>query len=196
MRKNLTPDDLSGLLNQPRCAVLATNYADGTAALRAAGDDHPDLVVLDLGLPDLDGVEVIRRLRVWTPVPIVVLSGRADSTDKVEALDAGADDYVTKPFSVPELLARMRVALRRGAQGAEAGDRVLHIEDVAIDLARRMVTRAGLEVHLTPTEYGLLRFLAPECRTGRDAWPALAIGAWQRLRRCHWQPARLHSQSA
>jgi len=83
-----------------------------------------------------------------------------DDEAKVRALDAGADDYVTKPFSVPELLARMRVALRRGAQGAEAGDRVLHIEDVAIDLARRMVTRAGLEVHLTPTEYGLLRFLA------------------------------------
>jgi len=133
---------------------------DGRRALDLAGEAHPDLVVLDLGLPDVPGEAVARELRSVSAVPIVMLTARAAEEDRIRGLELGADDYVTKPFSVPELLARMRVALRRGARGIEAGDRVVRIEDVEIDLARRIVTRAGVEVHLTPTEYGLVRFLA------------------------------------
>jgi two-component system, OmpR family, KDP operon response regulator KdpE len=115
----LIVDDEPQLLRALRINLTARQYdvvtaADGTAALRAATEKHPDLVVLDLGLPDIDGVEVIRGLRDWTPVPIVVLSGRSDSRDKVDALDAGADDYVTKPFSIDELLARIRAVTRAG----------------------------------------------------------------------------------
>ena len=132
----------------------------GSAGLDVAAAERPALVILDLGLPDVSGLDVCRQLRSWSSAPIIVLSARHSDQEKVALLDAGADDYVTKPFSVPELLARMRVALRRGARGIEAGDRVVRIEDVEIDLARRIVTRAGHEVHLTPTEYGLVRFLA------------------------------------
>jgi two-component system KDP operon response regulator KdpE len=117
-------------------------------------------VILDLSLPDLDGVEVTRRLREWTRLPIVILSVRGDDEAKVRALDAGADDYLTKPFSVPELLARMRVALRHGEGNNAAASGLVVSGDVEIDLARRIVRRAGSEVHLTPTEYGLLRYLA------------------------------------
>ncbi len=120
----------------------------------------PDVIILDLGLPDLDGIEVCRRLREWTRLPIIVLSAHGDDEAKVRALDEGADDYVTKPFSMPELLARIRVALRHAAAATETGEPVIRAGDVVIDLARRVVTRAGQEVHLTPTEYGLLRFLA------------------------------------
>jgi two-component system KDP operon response regulator KdpE len=130
---------------------------DGASALEVAADKHPDVVVLDLGLPDLDGVEVIRGLRGWTRVPIIVLSARQDSHDKVEALDAGADDYMTKPFGMDELLARLRAAIRRiGPTEAEA---VVAAGDLTIDLARRKVTRAGTDVRLTPTEWGLLEVL-------------------------------------
>jgi two-component system KDP operon response regulator KdpE len=134
--------------------------ATGEAALDSVAVRPPELIILDLGLPDVDGVEVTRRLREWTRLPIIVLSAMGDDEAKVRALDAGADDYVTKPFSVPELLARMRVALRRRALGVESGNQLVRADDVEIDLARRIVTRAGLEVHLTPTEYGLVRFLA------------------------------------
>ncbi|MBA8795676.1 DNA-binding response OmpR family regulator [Friedmanniella endophytica] len=138
--------------------------ADGTAALRAAtelatGDGSFDVVVLDLGLPDLDGIEVIRSLRSWSSVPILVLSARHDSTDKVTALDAGADDYVTKPFGMEELLARLRAAVRRGRSAGEAEEPVVVAGDLAIDLARRQVSRGGREVKLTPTEWALLEAL-------------------------------------
>jgi two-component system KDP operon response regulator KdpE len=122
---------------------------------------NPDVVLLDLGLPDLDGLEVTRRIREWSQVPIIVLSARGQETDKVAALDAGADDYVTKPFAVGELLARMRVALRHARQ-ADGGpvEPVLEVGDLRVDLAERRVHMAGTEIHLTPTEYKLLAVLA------------------------------------
>jgi two-component system, OmpR family, KDP operon response regulator KdpE len=117
----------------------------------------PDLVLLDLGLPDGDGLLVTRRLREWSSVPILVLSARGRESDKVEALDAGADDYLTKPFGSGELLARMRVALRHAARGAqESADPVFTLGPLRVDLARRQVFRAEQEVHLTPNEYKLL----------------------------------------
>jgi two-component system KDP operon response regulator KdpE len=127
---------------------------EGRSALEAAAGKHPDVVVLDLGLPDLDGVEVIRGLRGWTKVPIIVLSARQDSDDKVEALDAGADDYVTKPFGMDELLARLRAAVRRVAQAEE--EAVVTAGELTIDLARKKAQRTGVDVRLTPTESGLL----------------------------------------
>ena len=124
-----------------------------------AGTRRPDLVVLDLGLPDGDGVDLIRRLRTWSDMPIVVLSARTDEPDKVEALDAGADDYLVKPFGAAELLARVRAQLRRRALGA-GGDAVLEFGDVRVDRAHRTVERAGAPLHLTPIEYRLLTHLA------------------------------------
>lgn len=125
-----------------------------------AGQHKPDLAIVDLGLPDMDGVEVIRRIRAWSPMPIVVLSARAQERSKVEALDAGADDYITKPFGVGELLARIRVALRHVARTAGSGTTVLRFGEVEADLEKRQVSRAGREVHLTPIEFRLLGCLA------------------------------------
>ena len=131
--------------------------------LAAAGTRQPDLLVLDLGLPDGDGVTLIRDVRGWSTVPIIVLSARIDEADKIAALDAGADDYLTKPFGTGELLARVRANLRRPrvAAGADdaAGEPVFRFGDVEIDRAARLVRRAGAEVHLTPTEYRLLAVL-------------------------------------
>jgi two-component system KDP operon response regulator KdpE len=132
---------------------------DGAEALRLASSHGPDLILLDLGLPDLDGLEVTRRVREWSRVPIVVLSARGQEPDKVEALDAGADDYLTKPFGTGELLARLRVALRHAARG-EAAEPVVVVGDLSIDLAGRRVLRGGEEVHLTRTEFRLLGTLA------------------------------------
>ena len=131
--------------------------AGGQAALALAAERQPDVVILDLGLPDLDGMDVIRGLRGWTEVPIIVLSARQDSSDKVEALDLGADDYVTKPFGMDELLARLRAALRRGSVDADVP--VLTTEAFTIDLAARRVVRDGQDVRLTPTEWHLLEIL-------------------------------------
>ena len=134
--------------------------ADGRGALRAAAERHPDVVLLDLGLPDLDGTDVIAGLRGWTRIPIIVLSARQDSADKVEALDLGADDYVTKPFGMDELLARLRAAVRRSApEGEGAEEAVVHAGELVIDLAGKKVTRSGLDVRLTPTEWHLLDVL-------------------------------------
>ena len=124
-----------------------------------AGTLKPDLAIVDLGLPDIDGIEVIRRIRKWSPLPIIVLSARAREQSKVEALDAGADDYVTKPFAVGELLARVRVALRHAAR-APSGEEILAFGETTVDLQRRKITRAGAEVHLTPLEFRLLTCLA------------------------------------
>jgi two-component system KDP operon response regulator KdpE len=127
-------------------------------ALQAVTACRPDVVILDLGLPDMEGHEVIRKLRAWSPVPIVVLSVREHETEKIAALDAGADDYVTKPFAVGELTARLRAALRRTANaGNEA---VYEVGELRVDLGRRVVSIGGQEVALTPTEYDLLRALA------------------------------------
>jgi two-component system, OmpR family, KDP operon response regulator KdpE len=132
--------------------------ATGTEALRELPVWHPDVVLLDLSLPDLDGVEVLRRLREWSPTPVIVLSVREREEDKIAALDAGADDYLTKPFSMGELLARLRVALRHAAPGEAAP--VVTTGELSVDLARRLVTVSGREISLTPTEYELLKVLA------------------------------------
>ena len=129
----------------------------GHAGLAAAAATKPDLILLDLGLPDLDGIEVIRRVREWSPVPIIVLSVRERENDKVAALDAGADDYLTKPFGVGELLARIRASLRRSLQ--QAPEPVFTSDGLEMDLTRRRVTVNGAEVQLTPTEYDILRLL-------------------------------------
>jgi two-component system, OmpR family, KDP operon response regulator KdpE len=162
----LVVDDEPQIRRSLRVTLRANGYevdeaATGEAALDLAAVHPPLLVILDLSLPDVNGVEVTRRLREWTQLPIVILSVRGDDEAKVRALDAGADDYLTKPFSVPELLARMRVALRHGASANnQAATGLVVSGDVEIDLTRRIVRRGGREVHLTPTEYGLLRFLA------------------------------------
>jgi two-component system KDP operon response regulator KdpE len=135
--------------------------SSGQEALRQAATRAPDVVVLDLGLPDMDGLEVTRRLREWSPVPIIVVSARGQEGDKIKALDAGADDYVTKPFAVGELLARMRVALRHAAQTSqETGDSTVCVGGLRIDRLRRQVFVDETEVRLTPIEYRLLSALA------------------------------------
>lgn len=144
---------------------------DGATALQRAADRHPDVVLLDLGLPDMDGVEVIKGLRGWTRVPILVLSARHTSDEKVEALDAGADDYVTKPFGMDELLARLRAAVRRAeplGSGPGSGDEAVSLvetEGFTVDLAAKKVHREGRDVRLTPTEWHLLEVLVRN--TGR-----------------------------
>lgn len=131
--------------------------ATGQDGLTAAADARPDLIILDLGLPDLAGVEVIRRVREWSRIPIVVLSAHHQEEEKVDALDAGADDYVTKPFGSRELLARIRAALRH--QGLSSDDPVFTVGGLTVDLAKRLVTRDGQELHLSPIEYDLLKAL-------------------------------------
>jgi two-component system, OmpR family, KDP operon response regulator KdpE len=190
MTRVLVVDDEPQILRALRINLRVRDYdvhvaATGTEALEIAGRYPPDLVILDLGLPDLDGVEVIQGLRGWTNAPIIVLSGRADSTDKVEALDAGADDYITKPFGVEELMARMRAAARRTGTGPEEQPRV-RLGDLIVDLAAKRVTHAvpaasgsaptpasgdasatsgsapgpaAEDVRLTPTEWHLLEVL-------------------------------------
>ena len=165
MTRILVVDDDPQILRALRINLTARGYEvdavlDGTTALHAASAHHPDLVVLDLGLPDLDGVDVIRGLRGWTTIPIIVLSGRAGSADKVDALDAGADDYVTKPFDVDELLARIRAVTRRTTP-ADNGPATVHIGQHIVDLTNHTVTSPdGSDVRLTPTEWHLLEILA------------------------------------
>jgi two-component system KDP operon response regulator KdpE len=146
-----------------RAALVNQGYrlfeADtGADALQATATRQPDVVILDLGLPDMDGLEVIRRLREWTSIPIIVLSARGQERDKVTALDAGADDYVSKPFGPEELLARIRAALRRRALRDNA-EVVFAVGDLKVDLARRQVSLADRAVHMTPIEYSLLATL-------------------------------------
>ncbi|GAB6901655.1 response regulator [Kineosporia succinea] len=164
MTRILVVDDEPQMIRVLRINLLARQYevvtaGTGQGALDSAREDRPDIVVLDLGLPDLDGVEVIRRLRSWTRVPVIVLSGRADSHDKVHALDAGADDYVTKPFSVDELLARIRVVTRRQGDAGDAPGEV-RIGDHTVDLATHTIEPE--DVHLTRTEWQLLAAVVTE----------------------------------
>jgi len=134
-----------------------TEAASGRDAISSTAENKPDMVILDLGLPDIDGVEVTRLLRQWTHVPIIILSVRGSESDKVAALDAGADDYLTKPFSVGELLARLRASFRRTTQTID--EPVFVNGELKVDLAQRSVTIAGTEIQLTPNEYELLRVL-------------------------------------
>jgi two-component system, OmpR family, KDP operon response regulator KdpE len=159
----LVVDDEPQIRRLLRVSLTAKGYhlieaGTGEQALTRAATEHPDLVVLDLGLPDMDGQEVVRRLREWTTVPIIVLSVRDRENDKVEAFDRGADDYVTKPFGMSELMARMRAALRHRLQ-AETRDPVFCSGALVVDLVRRLVTVAGREIKLTPKQYDLLRVL-------------------------------------
>ncbi|GLJ80419.1 response regulator [Microbacterium imperiale] len=159
----LLADDDPQLVRALRITLGAHGYdvvtaADGAAAIAAAASEHPDVIVLDLGMPRLDGVAVIEAVRGWSDIPIIVVSGRTGSADKVTALDAGADDYVTKPFQIDELLARLRALARR--TGGAASVPLVRFADVEIDRAAKTVTRAGERVHLTPTEWRMLDFLA------------------------------------
>lgn len=162
MTRILVVDDEPQILRALATNLRARRYEvelaqTGEAALAIAARKHPDLVILDLGLPGMNGVEVIHGLRGWTSVPIVVLSVRDAERDKVAALDAGADDYVTKPFGMDELLARMRAALRRAAPAEE--EAVVETADFTVDLAAKRVTREGAEVRLTPTEWHIVEVL-------------------------------------
>lgn len=152
------PQILRALSTNLRAREFAVDLAlTGADGLRMAADHHPDLVIVDLGLPDIDGVEVVAGLRGWTTVPIIVLSVREGEVDKVAALDAGADDYITKPFGMDELLARMRAAMRRNTPVDE--EPVVITGTLSIDLARKVVQRNGQEVKLTPTEWHLVEVL-------------------------------------
>ena len=158
----LVVDDEVQIRRFLRISLEANDYRvyeaeNGATALAQAALHRPDVIILDMNLPDMVGVEVLRRLREWASTPVIMLSVRAADMDKVSALDAGADDYLTKPFSTGELLARLRVALRHSQP--DTPEPVLTIGDVQIDLARRLVTRKGEVVKLTPTEYALLRLL-------------------------------------
>lgn len=183
MTKVLVVDDELPLRRALGINLRARGYEvalaeNGAAALRLAADAHPDVVLLDLGLPDIDGLEVIAGIRGWSAVPIIVLSARRVSDDKVEALDAGADDYVTKPFGMDELLARLRAAVRRG-RPSEA-DSVVSTADFSVDLAAKRVRRDGADVRLTPTEWGLLEILVRN--------PGRLVGQKQLLREV-WGPS-------
>ncbi|GGU55965.1 response regulator [Lentzea flava] len=165
MTKVLVVDDEPQIVRALRINLAAHGYEvltahDGVTALKLAADGKPDVVVLDLGLPDMDGADVIAGLRGWTTLPIIVLSARTDSSDKVDALDAGADDYVTKPFGMDELLARLRAAVRRSAVAGPEDEPVVRTASFTVDLAAKRVFKQDVEVHLTPTEWGLLEVLA------------------------------------
>ncbi|OWW19584.1 response regulator [Noviherbaspirillum denitrificans] len=159
--------------------IVVAEAETGREGLAEIGMRRPDLVILDLGLPDMDGVELIRQLRAWTPLPVLVLSARSDEAQKVDALDAGADDYLTKPFGSSELMARIRAQLRRrGADDGEA-DAVFRFGTIVVDFPARTVTRDGAPVHLTPIEYKLLAVLVRNAgkvlthtQLLREAWGA------------------------
>lgn len=163
MTRVLVVDDEPQIVRALQINLKARGYevhlaGTGTSALKVAAQHPPELVILDLGLPDFDGVDVIRGLRGWTDAPILVLSGRTDQTDKVEALDAGADDYVTKPFGIDELLARMRAVLRRSNLAQDQP--VVTVGGAVVDLAAKRVTlETGDDIRLTPTEWHLLEVL-------------------------------------
>lgn len=165
MSRVLVVDDEPALLRALAINLRAAGWEvetapDGRSALAAVAATRPDVVLLDLGLPDLDGTEVIEGLRGWTQVPVVVLSARQHGDDKVEALDLGADDYVTKPFAMNELMARLRAAVRRSQDSTPPAAAVIEVGDLEIDFARKRVHKAGEDVRLTPTEWSFLELLA------------------------------------
>lgn len=162
MTRVLVVDDEAPILRALRINLAARKYqvstaCDGMSGLAAMARDRPDVLILDLGLPDMDGIEVIRGVRGWTTTPIIVLSAWGQESQKVAALDAGADDYVTKPFGMDELLARLRAAIRRAAPAPD--EPVVATPDFTVDLAAKRVTRNGSDIRLTPTEWQLLEVL-------------------------------------
>ncbi|MHA0285308.1 response regulator [Mycobacterium sp. C3-094] len=164
MTRVLVVDDEPQILRALRINLSVRGYdvrtaATGAEALRAAADFRPDVIVLDLGLPDMSGIDVLGGLRGWLSAPVIVLSARTDSSDKVAALDAGADDYVTKPFGMDEFLARLRAAVRRSSSTGPGSDPVVETSSFTVDLATKEVTKNGAVVHLTPTEWGILELL-------------------------------------
>lgn len=180
-------EDEKPIRNFLRVSLSSQGYrvlevADGRGAVSLSASHMPDLVILDLGLPDVDGIDVLREIRGWYTAPVIILSARGKDHDKIEALDAGADDYLTKPFSVGELLARVRVAFRHAAlSGSAESPSEVHVGALRIDLVRRRITIGGGEVHLTPTEYKLLVYLA------QHAGRVLTHGA---ILRHVWGPTR------
>jgi two-component system KDP operon response regulator KdpE len=158
----LVVDDETSIRRYLRAALSAQGFSiheasNGQEAINAVVSNHPDLIILDLGLPDFDGIEVTRRLREWSQTPIIILSVREAENDKIAALDAGADDYLTKPFSTGELMARMRVALRRLSNSPD--EPVIQVDNLKMDISRRLVTVEERPISLTPNEYELLRLL-------------------------------------
>ncbi|KMO79328.1 DNA-binding response regulator [Mycolicibacterium chubuense] len=164
MTRVLVIDDEPQILRALRINLSVRGYdvrtaATGAEALRAAADFRPDVVVLDLGLPDMSGIDVLGGLRGWSSVPVLVLSARTDAFDKVAALDAGADDYVTKPFGMDEFLARLRAAVRRSTSTETSAEPIVETSSFTVDLANKVVTKNGRQIHLTPTEWGILEIL-------------------------------------
>ncbi len=158
----LIVDDETSIRRYLRAALSAQGFvtyeaADGQEAINAVLAHHPDIIILDLGLPDFDGIEVTRRLREWSQTPIIILSVREAENDKIAALDAGADDYLTKPFGTGELMARMRVAMRR--LNGKSDEPILKVDELQMDISHRIVTVGDNTISLTPTEYEILRLL-------------------------------------
>jgi two-component system KDP operon response regulator KdpE len=196
MHQVLVIEDEPAIRNVLRVLLESEGYRfiEADTAMRAeieARSHKPDLLLVDLGLPDGDGLKVIKKVRLWSPVPIIVLSARTMEEHKIAALDAGADDYVTKPFSAPELLARVRAALRRNLRGTTEQTAVLHLNGVAVDLARRESRGPGGEIHLTPLEYRVLECLARSVgsivmqrQLVREVWGPERSGDTRSLRVC------------
>jgi len=195
MHQILVIEDEPAIRDVLRVLLEAEGYRfiEADTAMRAeieARSHKPDLLLVDLGLPDGDGLKVIRRVRSWSPVPVIVLSARTMEEQKIAALDAGADDYITKPFSAPELLARVRAALRRNVRGAEQTS-VLQFSQISVDLARRETQGPAGEIHLTPLEYRVLECLARHLgsiviqnQLVREVWGPERLGDTRSLRVC------------
>ena len=195
MHQILVIEDEPAIRGVLRVLMEAEGYRviEADTAMRAEIESRshkPDLLLVDLGLPDSDGLKVIKKVRLWSPVPIIVLSARTMEEQKIAALDAGADDYVTKPFSAPELLARVRAALRRNVRGAEQTS-VLHLNGINVDLTRRETRGPTGEVHLTPLEYRVLECLARHLgsiviqnQLVREVWGPERLGDTRSLRVC------------
>jgi len=195
MHQVLVVEDDAGIRDVLRALLSASNYRVVEAESAARGEiearaHKPDIALVDLGLPDRDGIDLIRSVRSWSALPIIVLSARTGETQKIAALDAGADDYVTKPFAAAELLARVRAALRRTATGALPSSEI-HLGAITVDLARRELRGAAPSVHLTPLEYRVLENLARQPGTIvkqdkliREVWGPAQVGDTRSLRVC------------